>query len=251
MSTPGRFWNFIRGLFWQGQRSLEQSNPEAVYEMAIRKMKDNYQSMHTAVGRLAAERNRLRALVEKKSSQLASVSEDLDAALAEAAAGNEKAAELGEDLVNEKEALEGEIGTVKRELAASETLVSDYLGKLRVLESQTKQVESKKDAMIAKLQSANARKAFNDMVSGMSTSGEEAAVSDIDKYIEGVAAQADITDEMSGASREESRRKLREQASVRKSKSKFQAMLEARQGASGAGGAAQAAKTAEGKVGLR
>ena len=54
MGVAGRFWNFVKGLFWQGQRSLEQANPEAVYMQAIQKMKENYQNMHTAVGRLAA-----------------------------------------------------------------------------------------------------------------------------------------------------------------------------------------------------
>jgi phage shock protein A len=250
MGVAGRFWNFVKGLFWQGQRSLEQANPEAVYEQAILKMKHNYQHMHTAVGRLAAERNRLRAVIDKKSKQLGAVEQDLEGALAEAAAGNESAGEIGEDLVREKETLESEIGTVKKELAASETLVSDYLGKLRRLEGQTKEMESKKDAMIAKLHSANARKAFGDMVSGMSTSSEEAAVGDIDKYIEGVAAQADIADEMSGETREEKRRKLRDQATTRGTKSKFQAMLEARQG--GAAGAQKAppVKQTEGKGGI-
>ncbi len=249
MGVPSRFWNFIKGLFWQGQKSLEQANPEAVYEMAIRKMKSNYQQMHTAVGRLAAERNRLRALVKSKTGQLQEVEIDLDAALIEAGAGNPEAEELGEDLINEKNALEGEIATVKKELAVSEQLVSDYMGKLRRIETQTKNMESKKDAMIAKLHSAKARKAFGDMVSGMSTSAEESAVSDIDKYIEGMAAQADISDEMSGASREEKRRKLRAAARSRSSKSKFQAMLEARQGG-GAGQKAAAAKATEGKGGI-
>ncbi len=249
MAVAGRFWNFVKGLFWQGQRSLEQANPEAVYEMAIQKMKGNYQQMQTAVGRLAAERNRLRALVEKKTKQLAAIEEDLQGALAEAGAGNESATEIGEDLIHEKEALEGEIGTVKKELSASETLCADYMAKLRRLEGQTHEMESKKDAMIAKLQSAHARKAFNDMVSGMSTSAEESAVGDIDKYIEGVAAQADITDEMSGETREEKRRKLRESAQVRGTKSKFQAMLEARQGGASAPKPA-AVKATEGKGGI-
>jgi phage shock protein A len=247
----GRFWNFVTGLFWQGQRNLEQANPEAVYEQAIRKMKLNYQNMHTAVGRLAAERNRIRSVIERKTKQLATVEQDLEAALAEAQSGNESANEIGEDLVREKEALDGEIGTLKQELTASETLVADYLGKLRRLEAQTKEMESKKDAMIAKLQSAQARKAFNDMVSGMGTSAEEAAVSDIDKYIEGVAAQADIADEMSGETREEKRRKLRAQASTRSTKTKFQAMLEARGGGAGAPPGAKApVKTVEGKGGI-
>jgi phage shock protein A len=240
MSVAARFWNFVKGLFWQGQRSLEQANPEAVYEMAIRKMKSQYQKMHTAVGRLAAERNRLRNHVASKQKSLQEVERDLEAALGEAQADNPDAMELGEDLVNEKEAREGEISTLRSELAASEQLVADYLGKLRVLESKTKAMESKKDAMIAKLHSAQARKAFGDMMSGMSTTAEESAVSDIDKYIEGVAAQADISDEMSGATREEKRRKLREAARARSSKSKFQAMLEAR-AAGGAGGAAATA----------
>lgn len=125
MSVAGRFWNFVKGLFWQGQRNLEQSNPEAVYEMAIRKMKSNYQQMHTAVGRLAAERNRLRNLIEQKSDTLAEVERDPEAALAEAAAGNPDAQELGEDLINEKEALEGEIGQVRGELSRSEPRVED------------------------------------------------------------------------------------------------------------------------------
>lgn len=250
MGVVGRFWNFVKGLFWQGQRSLEQANPEAVYEMAILKMKENYQQMQAAVGRLAGERNRLRAIVDKKSSQVAEVERDLEGALAEAAAGNAEAQEIGEDLIAEKEALDGEIATVKRELAQSEALVTDYLGKLRRIESQTKEMESKKEAMIAKLASANARKAFGDMVSGMSTSAEEAAVGDIDKYIEGVSAQADISDEMSGATREEKRRKLRESATTRTTKTKFQAMLEARAGAAAGGGAPAVAKATEGKGGI-
>jgi phage shock protein A len=250
MAVAGRFWNFVKGLFWQGQRSLEQANPEAVYEMAIQKMKKNYQEMQTAVGRLAAERNRLRGLIDKKSKQLAALSDDLEGALAEAAAGNGSATEIGEEIVQEKEALEGELATLKKELAASEALVSDYMGKLRRLEGQTKEMESKKDAMIAKLHSANARKAFSDMVSGMSTSAEEAAVGDIDKYIEGVAAQADLADEMSGETRDEKRRKLREQAVARGTKSKFQAMLEARQGGAADGPRAPAIKATEGKGGI-
>ncbi|MCU0691051.1 MAG: PspA/IM30 family protein [Polyangiaceae bacterium] len=249
-SVAGRFWSFVKGLFWQGQKSLEQANPEAVYEMAIQKMKSNYQHMHTAVGRLAAERNRLRAIIDGKKKQLQGVEADLDAALAEAQAGNGQAAEIGEDLVNEKEALVGEIATVQNELASSEAAVNDYLGKLRVIEAQTKQMESKKDAMIAKLHSAQARKAFGDMVSGMSTSAEEAAVGDIDKYIEGVAAQADIAEEMSGATRDEQRRKLKDQARTRQAKSKFQAMLEARQGAAAGVGAGPVVKAAEGKGGI-
>jgi phage shock protein A len=130
-------------------------------------------------------------------------------------------------------------------------LVSDYLGKLRQIENQTRQMVSHKDAMVAKLHSAQARKAFGDMVSGMSTSAEEAAVGDIDRHIEGLAAQADIGDEMSGQSREERRRKLREAAATRGTTSKFQAMLEARAGAGAAGGApASPAIATEGKRGI-
>lgn len=249
MSVPSRFWNFVKGLFWQGQRSLERSNPEAVYEMAIQKMKANYQNMQTAVGRLAAERNRLRSLIEKKSVQLSEVEQDLEGALSEAAHGAQNAEEIGEDLINERDQLSGELTTLKQELASSERLVADYLGKLRSIEGKTKEMESRKDAMIAKLHSANARKAFSDMVSGMSTSSEEAAVTDIDKYIEGVSAQADIADEMSGETREERRRKLRAQAGQRASQSKFQAMLEARQGGS-PGGGGSATKVTEGKGGI-
>jgi phage shock protein A len=245
-----RFWNFVKGLFWQGQRSLEQANPEAVYEMAIQKMKLNYQKMQAAVGKLAAERNRLRSLIEKKQQQLAGVEQDLEAALSGAQAGDARAEQIGEELIAEKEALEREIATVKQELVQSETLVSDYLGKLRQIENQTKQMESKKDAMIAKLHSAQARKAFSDMVSGMSTSAEEAAVGDIDRHIEGLAAQADVADEMSGETREERRRKLREAAVERTAKSKFQAMLESRTGAPGAGTRAEAPAAIEGKRGI-
>jgi len=250
MAVASRFWNFVRGLFWQGQRSLEKANPEAVYEMAILKMKDQYQAMQAAVGRLAAERNRLRNKVEAKQTQLLEVQKDLDGALAEAQAGNQDALEIGEDLVLEKEQLEAELNTLKGELAKSESLVSDYLGKLRQVETQTKSMESKKDAMIAKLQSAQARKGFADMVSGMSTNAEEAAVADMDKHIEGIAAQADIGEEMAGATREEKRRKLREATQTRTSKSKFQAMLEARGGSAGAAPGAAGAKATEAKGGI-
>ncbi len=248
--VAGRFWNFVKGRFWQGQRSLEQANPEAVYEMAIRKMKSNYQEMQSAVGKLAAERNRLRLQIEKKQKTLAAVEQDLEAALSAAQAGDQKAGEIGEELIAEKEALEREIVAVKQELVQSESLVADYLGKLRHVENQTQQMESRKDAMIAKLHSANARKAFSDMVSGMSTSAEEAAVSDIDRHIEGVSAQADIADEMSGQTREERRRQLRESASSRTAQSKFQAMLEARSGGAGATSAQAKSSEVAGKRGI-
>jgi len=248
--VAGRFWNFIKGMFWQGQRSLEQANPEAVYEMAIQKMKSNYQQMRTAVGRLAAERNRLRLVIDKKQQQLATVEQDLEAALLAAQAGDSKAAEIGEELIADKETLEREIGTVKQELVQSEALVQDYMGKLRNIENQTQQMESRKDAMIAKLHSANARSAFADMVSGMSTSSEEAAVGDIERHIEGVAAQAEIADEMSGQTRDERRRQLREANSARTAHSKFQAMLQARSGAPAAETAAPAAVATERKRGI-
>ncbi len=251
MAVASRFWNFVRGLFWQGQRNLEKANPEAVYEMAIEKMKSQYQKMQTAVGRLAAERNRLRSKVEEKQRALATVQSDLDGALAEAQVGNQEAMEIGEDLVLEKDQLESEINGLKQELSKSEALVADYLGKLRQVESQTKAMESKKDAMIAKLHSAEARKGFADMVSGMSTNAEESAVSDMDKHIEGLAAQADIGEEMSGATREEKLQKLRQAAHARTTKSKFQAMLEARSGgpAGGAPGAAPAKVNVKGGIG--
>jgi phage shock protein A len=121
--------------------------------------------------------------------------------------------------------------------------VQDYMGKLRSIENQTKQMESRKDAMIAKLHSANARSAFADMVSGMSTSSEEAAVGDIERFIEGVSAQADISDEMSGQTRDERRRQLREANAARGAQSKFQAMLEARSAATGEAKAPAAAAT--------
>jgi phage shock protein A len=217
--------------------------------MAILKMKEQYQKMQAGVGRLAAERNRLRGMVEAKQRQLAEVQADLDGALGEAQAGNGEAMEIGEDLVLEKEQLENEIASLKQELSTSESMVADYLGKLRQVESQTKAMESKKDAMVAKLHSAQARKAFTDMVSGMSTNAEEAAVADMDKHIEGLAAQADIGEEMAGATREEKRRKLREAAQTRTSKSKFQAMLEARTGGGPAAGT-PAAREKETKGGI-
>lgn len=251
MAVAGRFWNFVRGLFWQGQRNLEKANPEAVYEMAILKMKSHYEKMQTAVGRLAAERNRLRSKVAEKQQALAEVRSDLEGALSEAQAGNPEGAEIGEDLVLEKEQLESELDTLKRELSKSEALVADYLGKLRQIETQSKAMESKKDAMIAKLRSAEARKGFADMMSGMTTSSEEAAVADMDKHIEGLAAQADIGEEMAGATREEKRQKLRQSAQARTSKSKFQAMLEARAGDAGGGAAGgAAAKVPVGKGGI-
>jgi phage shock protein A len=249
--VAARFWNFVKGLFWQGQRNLEKANPEAVYEMAILKMKGQYQKMQAAVGRLAAERNRLRNKVAEKQKALAAVQADLDGALAEAQAGNQEALEIGEDLVLEKEQLDRELATLKQELTESEALVADYLGKMRQVESQTKAMESRKDAMIAKLHSAEARKGFLDMMSGMSTSAEEAAVSDMDRHIEAIAAQVDVGEEMAGATREEKRRKLREASTARASKSKFQAMLEARSGGgAGASAPGAGAKATENKGGI-
>jgi aspartyl/asparaginyl-tRNA synthetase len=67
----------------------------------------------------------------------------------------------------------------------------------------------------------------------------------MDRHIDGLAAQADIGEEMSGATREEKRRKLRESAQTRASKSKFQAMLEARAGGAGSAGGPPGAKAKE------
>lgn len=250
MSVGSRFFNFIRGVFWLGQKNLEQTNPEAVYESAIRKSKENYQRMQEAVGRLAAERNRLRSQIEKKSKVLAEVENELEGAVLEAEHGSAEAMEVGEELIFEQEQLRGELATLKEELTRSETVVSEYLVKLRTIEGKTKELESRKDAMIAKLRSAEARKSFSDMMSDMSTGAEESAVGDIERHIEGVAAQADIGDEMSGATREEKRRKLREAAASRKASTKFQQMLEARKAASGAAGDGASGQTTTNKSGI-
>ncbi len=250
MSVGSRFFNFIRGVFWLGQKNLEQTNPEAIYESAIRKSKENYQRMQEAVGRLAAERNRLRAQIEKKSKSLLDIESELEGALLEAENGNAEAMEIGEELIAEQEQARNELATLKEELTRSETVVSEYLVKLRTIEGKTKELESRKDAMIAKLRSAEARKSFSDMMSDMSTGAEESAVSDIEKHIEGVAAQADIGDEMSGATRDEKRRKLREAAASRKASTKFQQMLEARKAQSDGAEGGAAGQTTTNKSGI-
>src|SRR5689334_8180773 len=124
MSTFARFVSFAKGLFWDDARAPEE-DPEALFEAALQKLKGQHQRVQAAVGRLVYERNCLRAAVERKEKQLDGSPE-----------------------------VEAELAGLKKELAASEGVVADSLGKLRRLEAQRKQLESRRTAVLAKLEGA-------------------------------------------------------------------------------------------------
>ena len=199
-----RLWNFCVG--WTGLRirSLEEKHPEIAFENAINGMIEKYSRLKTAAAGLIKRRDSIAHQLRETQNKLQDVSADLETALS---TSNDEAAllliERQQDLEEREAELAGQQDQAKTEAELAK-------GSLRAIKVEVDRLKVERDRVIADIQNAEARKAIQDQLSGLSVDEDLKALENVREHAQNLKAQVQIGDELDSSSLDTKLAKVRE-----------------------------------------
>jgi len=183
------------GNLWKGFLSLwiseeERKHPEIAYENAINSMVEKYSSLKQATAALIRRREELDGRFAAQTRELTQVSADLDTAVAT----NQD--DLALVLIKKKQALEGEVVSLRRELEEAAKEAEAAKQSLLQVQEEIRRLREEKDRMIARLRSAEARLRIQEQLEGLSVEADVRALETVREHIKNRVAEANLSKEL-------------------------------------------------------
>lgn len=190
MTLFTRLVNLIRGTSAQWLHRRERRNPEAVYETAIEQRRAQYAKLREAAAGVLYLRSKLAAEMDQRAKDLRAVNRQLDLAVE----GGDDIVALAlirrrDLLVPDVERLHGELADLTREAEAAKknlVLFQDQIARLR----------EEKVRMTVRLANARARLRLQETLNGLSPEAEIQALEAVREYVNRVAAEVQISQEV-------------------------------------------------------
>ena len=190
----GRLSNLWRGFVSLWISDVEKNNPEIAYENAINSMVEKYSGLKRATAAIIRRREELEQRHATQAKELAQVTQDLNVAI------ETNQDDLGIVLIQKKNQLEAEVNDLQTELAAAAKDADSAKASLMQVQSEIKKLKAEKDAMMAKLQSAQARIRIQQQLEGLSVDNEVKALDNVRDHIKTTIAQANLEKEIGESS---------------------------------------------------
>lgn len=218
---------------WTGFISLwvsdvEKAHPDIAYQNAINSMIEKYAKLKATTGAIIARRQDITSRLEAQERELASVSADLETALAT----NQD--DLAVVLIQKKNLLEAAISELRAEAAQAVNDADNAKDSLVQVKSEIEKLKSEKDRMLAQMQSAQARILIQGQLDGLSVDAEVQALGAVREHIKGQVAQADLGAELQNSDLDNRLNKLRQSSGSVTAKAQLEAMKQARAAAQAA-----------------
>jgi phage shock protein A len=187
------------GNLWRGFLSLwiadvEKGHPEIAYENAINSMVGKYTKLKTATANLIRRREELDA----RSTQINRELQETEAQLA--AALDTSQDDLSVVLIQKKNELMKQVGDVKADLDLAQKDADSAKSSLLTVQAEIRKLQSERDSMLAKLQSAQARIKIQEQLDGLSVDDEVKALDNVRGHIKTTIAEANLGRELSESS---------------------------------------------------
>ena len=142
-----RLFNMVSGFFNSLIGSVEQQNPEIVYERSIQESKKKLKDLQEAVSGIYHLRNKTRAELEEKEALLVDINDQLEVALDE---GDD---EIALTLSDEQISLEGAVEGLRRDLENYEKQCESAMDALNSHTNHIRKLQKEKHEMLAKVKS--------------------------------------------------------------------------------------------------
>jgi phage shock protein A len=199
------------GNLWRGFLSLwvsdvERNNPEIAYENAINSMVEKYSGLKRATASIIRRREDLEARHAAQSKELAQTALDLNVAV------ETNQDDLALVLIQKKNQLESDVAELQGEMEAAVKDADNAKQSLMQVQTEIKKLRAEKDAMLARLQSAQARIRIQEQLEGLSVESEVKALENVREHIKTTVAQANLDKELSETSLEKRLAGLRAQS---------------------------------------
>ena len=222
---------------WSGFVSLwitdvEKRHPEIAYQNAIDSMIEKYSKLKAATASIIRRRQDLEARLKSEESELASITADLEGAIATSQD------DLAVVLIQKKNALDASVAAVKADLQQAVTDADDAKDSLLQVKGEIDKLKAEKDRMLAQMQSAQARVKIQNQLEGLSVDAEVRALDNVREHIKNTVAEANLGQELRSSDLDVRLAKLRQSSGSITAKQQLDEMKKAR--------AAQAAGSAAG-----
>ncbi|HEX9296864.1 MAG TPA: PspA/IM30 family protein [Polyangiaceae bacterium] len=202
----GRLANLWRGFVSLWISDVERNNPEIAYENAINSMIEKYSGLKRATASIIRRREELEQRHSMQSKELAQVSIDLNVAV------ETNQDDLALVLIQKKNQLEAEVNDLQTEMSAAMKDADTAKASLMQIQGEIRKLKAEKDAMMAKLQSAQARIRIQEQLEGLSVDNEVKALDNVREHIKTTVAQANLEKEIAESSLDQRLRALRAQS---------------------------------------
>ena len=185
---------------------VERNHPEIAYENAINSMVEKYSGLKRATASIIRRREDLEARHAAGAKELAQTAQDLTVAV------ETNQDDLALVLIQKKNQLETDVGELEAEMQAAIKDADNAKVSLMQVQTEIKKLRSEKDAMLARLQSAQARIRIQEQLEGLSVEGEVKALENVREHIKTTVAQANLDKELAETSLEKRLAGLRAQS---------------------------------------
>ena len=202
----GRLSNLWRGFVSLWISDIERANPEIAYENAITSMIEKYSGLKRATAAIIRRREELEFRHGTQAKELAQVTIDLNVAV------DTNQDDLALVLIQKKNQLDKEVAELEADLKAASKDADSAKASLMQVQSEIKKLKSEKDAMMAKLQSAQARIRIQQQLEGLSVDNEVKALDNVREHIKNTIAQANLEKEIGESSLDQRLAQLRVQS---------------------------------------
>jgi len=190
----GRLGNLWRGFLSLWISDVERKNPEIAYENAINSMIEKYSALKRATAAIIRRREELEQRHSTQSRELAQTNADLNTAV------ETNQDDLALVLIQKKTLLEAEVAELAADMDAAMKDADTAKASLLQIQGEIKKLKAEKDAMLAKLQSAQARIRIQEQLEGLSVEGEVKALDNVREHIRTTVAQANLDKELAESS---------------------------------------------------
>jgi phage shock protein A len=222
MSLTTRLANLWRGFVSLWISGAEKKHPEVAYENAINGMIGKYTQLKSATAAIIRRREDLEARLLERSRELHQVSADLDTAVAT------DQDDLALALIQKKNALEADVAGVKGDLDLAVKDAESAKASLVHVQGEIRKLRGEKDAMLARLKSAQARLRIQEQLEGISLDAEVRALENVREHVRNTVAEANLSKELADTSLEQRLAQLRQQTGDASAKAQLEGLKAAR-----------------------
>jgi phage shock protein A len=191
-------WKRLTNL-WKGFLSLwisdiEKEHPEIAYENAINSMVEKYSKLKTATAGIIRRREELDERYKRATTELAQTEAELETAV------NTDQDDLAVILIQKKNQLATDVADLKTEMESARGDADSAKNSLLGVQSEIRKLQSERDSMLAKMQSAQARIKVQAQLDGLSVDADVKALENVRQHIKTTIAEANLGKELSESS---------------------------------------------------
>ncbi len=227
MSIFSRIGNLWRGFLSLWIADIEKEHPEIAYENAINSMVTKYSKLKTATASIMRRREDIDERFKKATKELEQTKAELETAV------ETNQDDLAVILIQKQNTLSTELAELQAELETAKSDADSAKTSLLGVQSEIRKLQSERDTMLAKMQSAQARIKVQEQLDGLSVDDEVRALDTVRTHIKTTIAEANLGKELSESSLDSRLAALRNQTGdvqARKQLAELKAKKAAQQG---------------------